>query len=112
MDTVDKTVHDVNNLYNITTSLYTSLSYHQLVLHIRSVLANLCDSLSHIRKVSMHTMDYVEAATTGTLSPYILPTADLKQMLSHIEETYLLPCICQCHVRIPYTFIDTYILTF
>ena len=41
MDTVDKTVHDVNNLYNIITLLSTSLSYYQLVLHIRSVLANL-----------------------------------------------------------------------
>ena len=35
----------------------------------------------------MHTMDYVNAATTRTLSPHILPIADLKQMLSHIEET-------------------------
>ena len=87
MDTVDKMVHDVNNLYNITTSLYTSLSYHQLVLHLRSVLANLWDSLSYIRTVSTHTMDYINAATTGTLLPHILPIADLKQMLSHIKET-------------------------
>ena len=87
MDTVDKKVHDVNNLYNITTSLYTSLSYHQLVLHLRSVLANLWDSLSYIRTVSTHTMDYINAATTGTLLPHILPIADLKQMLSHIKET-------------------------
>ena len=35
----------------------------------------------------MHTMDYVDAATTGTLSPHILPIADLEQMLSNIEET-------------------------
>ena len=35
----------------------------------------------------MHTMDHVDAATTGTLSPHILPFTDLKQMLSHIEET-------------------------
>ena len=41
MDKVDETVHDVNNLYNLTTSLSTSLSYYQLILHIRSVLANL-----------------------------------------------------------------------
>ena len=59
MDTVDKMVHDVNNLYNISTSLSTSLSYYQLVLHIRSVLANLWDSLSYIRTVSMHTMEYI-----------------------------------------------------
>ena len=41
MDKVDETVHDINNLYNLTTSLVTSLSFHQLILHIRSVLANL-----------------------------------------------------------------------
>ena len=113
MDTVDKMVHYVNNLYNITTSLYTSLSYHQLVFHIRSVLANLQDSLSYIRTVSIHTMDYLNATTTGTLSPHILPIADLKQMLSHIEET--LPPTMHLpvsHLRILYTFIDTYILMF
>ena len=41
MDKVDETSHDVNNLYNLTTSLATSLGYHQPVLYIRSVLANL-----------------------------------------------------------------------
>ena len=56
MDKADETVQDVNNLYNLTTSLATSLSYHQLILHIRSVLANLQDSLSYIRTVSMDTM--------------------------------------------------------
>ena len=32
-------------------------------------------------------MDYIDAATTGTLSPHILPIMDLKKMLSHIEDT-------------------------
>ena len=71
MDKVDDTIQDVNNLYNLTTSLATSLIYHQLILHIRSVLANLWDFLSYIRTVSVHTMDYINAATTGTLSPHI-----------------------------------------
>ena len=71
MDKVDDTVQDVNNVYNLTTSLATSLSYHQLIPHIRSVLANLWDSQSYIRTVSMHTMDYVDEATTGTLSPHV-----------------------------------------
>ena len=35
MDKVDETSYDVNNLYNLTTSLATSPSYHQLVLYIR-----------------------------------------------------------------------------
>ena len=41
MDRVDETSHDVNNLYNLTISLATCLSYHQLALYIRSVLASL-----------------------------------------------------------------------
>ena len=87
MDKMDETSQDFNKLFNLTTSLATSLSYHQIILYIRSVLANLRDSLSYIIKVSTHTMDYIDTATTGTLSPHILPLMDLKKMLSHIEET-------------------------
>ena len=90
MDKVDETVQDVDNLYNLTTSLATSLSYHQLILHIKSVLANLWDSPTYIRTVSMHTIDYVNAAMTGTLLPHILPITDLRKMLVHIEEILLL----------------------
>ena len=32
-------------------------------------------------------MDYIDAATTGTLCPHILPLADLKRILSQIEES-------------------------
>ena len=89
MDKMDETAQDVNNFYNLTTLLATSLSYHQIVLYIRSVLANLWDSLSYIIKVSTYTIDYIDTATTGTLSPHILPIMDLKQMLSHKKETLL-----------------------
>ena len=77
---------DINNLYNITNSMYTSLMCYQLVLNIRSIVANLIDSLSYIRTVSTHTMDFIDVTTTGTLSPHVLPIEDLRQMLSHIEE--------------------------
>ena len=87
MDKVDETSHDISNLYNLTTSLATSISFHQLILYIRSVLANLCDSLDYIRMVSTHTMDYINAATSGTLYPHILPVMDLQKMFLHIEET-------------------------
>ena len=70
-------------------ALCTSLSYHQIILYIRSVLANLQNSLSYINTVSTHTMDYIDAATTGTLSLHILPIMDLKKMLCHIEGTLL-----------------------
>ena len=48
MDVTRATSYDTDNLYNLTTSLTTSINFHQLVLHIRSVLANLCDSLNYI----------------------------------------------------------------
>ena len=114
MDRVDETVQDVNNLYNLTTSLATRLGYYQLILHIRSVLANLWDSLSYIKSVSMHIMDYVNAATTVTLSPHIVPIADLKQMLSHIEEslptTMHLPVSCEHTIHF-YRYLHTHALT-
>ena len=37
--------------------------------------------------VSAHTMDYIDAATTGTLSPHILPIKDLQGMLQHIADS-------------------------
>ena len=35
MDAVRTTSHDINNLYNFTTSLATSINSHQMILHIR-----------------------------------------------------------------------------
>ena len=101
MDKVNITSHDIHNLYNQTTSLATSISFHQLILHIRSVLANLHDSLCYIRMVSTHTMDYIDTATSETLSPHILPIMDLQKILIHIEET--LPS----RLHLPYIFIHT-----
>ena len=111
MDRVDETVQDVNNLYEITTSLTTSLSYYQLVLHIRSVLANLWDLLSYIRRVSMCIMDYINAATTGTLSLHIYPVWILSRCCHTLGKPYHLHCIYQYHLQIPYTFIDTSVPT-
>ena len=48
MDAARATSYDINNLYNLTASLTTSINFHQLILHIRSVFANLCDSLNYI----------------------------------------------------------------
>ena len=76
MDAARAISYDINNLYNLTTSLATSIKYHQLILHIRSVFANLHDSLNYIQMVSTHTMDYINAATSGTLFPHILPVME------------------------------------
>ena len=87
MDAVRATSHDINNLYNLTTSPATSINFHQLILHIRSVFANLHDSLNYIWTVSIHTMDYINAATSAVLSTHILPVVDLQRMLKHIADT-------------------------
>ena len=86
---VEKTHQDVTTLYNIMHSLYSSLSYQQIILHTQSILANLQDSLYYMREVAIHTMYYIDAATTRILSLQVLPVKYLREMLSHIEE--LLP---------------------
>ena len=40
-----------------------------------------------MREVTIHTMDYIDAATAGILSPHVLLVENLGEMLSHIEET-------------------------
>ena len=87
MDAVQTTSHNINNLYNLTTSLATSVNFNQMILHIRSVFAYLHDSLHYIQTVSTHTMEYIDASTSGTLSPHVLPIIDLQKMLQHIADT-------------------------
>ena len=41
IDAVHTTSQDINNLYNLTMSLAASINFYQMVLHIRSVFANL-----------------------------------------------------------------------
>ena len=38
-------------------------------------------------EVAIHTMDYVDVATTEILSPHVLPAEDLQRMILHIGET-------------------------
>ena len=107
IDAVCTTSQDINNLYNLTTSLAASINFNQMVLHIRSVFANLRDSLHYLHTVSTHTMDYINATTSGILSPHVLPVADLQKMFQHIADTLPQPCIYQYHQRTPYIFTDT-----
>ena len=64
MSAAEKMHKDVTTLYKIMHSLYSSLSYQQIVLHICSILANLPNC--------------------------VLPIEDIQEMLIHIEETLLL----------------------
>ena len=51
------------------------------------MFANLRDSLHYLQTVSTHTMEYIDAATSGILSPHVLPVTDLQKMLQHIADT-------------------------
>ena len=84
IDAVHTTSQDINNLYNLTTSLAASINFNQMILHLRSVFANLCDSLHYLQMVSTHTMDYIAPTTSGILPPHVM---DLQKMLQHIADT-------------------------
>ena len=43
--------------------------------------------MHYLHTLSTHTMDYIDATTSGTLSPHVLPVADLQKMLQHIADT-------------------------
>ena len=87
IDAIHTTSQDINNLYNLTTSLVASINFNQMILHIGSVFANLPDSLHYLQTVSTHTMEYINAATSSILSPHVLPVMDLQKMLQHISDT-------------------------
>ena len=87
IDAIHTATQDINNLYNVTTSLASSITFNQMILHIRSVFANLCDSMHNLHTLSTHTMDYINAPTSGMLSPHVLPVVDLQKMLQHIADT-------------------------
>ena len=48
IDAIHTTSQDINNLYNLTTSLAASINFNQMILHIRSVFAYLQDSLHYL----------------------------------------------------------------
>ena len=67
IDTVHTDSQDIENLYNVTKSLASSISFNQMILHIRSVFANLHDSIHCLQSISTQTKDYINAATSGIL---------------------------------------------
>ena len=87
IDAVHTATQDIDNLYNVTTFLASSITFNQMILHIRSVFANLRDTMQYLHTISTHTMDYIDAATSSILSPHVLPVADLCEMFQHIADT-------------------------
>ena len=94
MDEAEATSHDINNLYNLTMSLAINISFHELILHIRSVFANLHNSLNYSLMVSTHAMDYIVPATSGnTLSTHPTCHGSTKDAVTYIRylTTYIAP---------------------
>ena len=85
MEVVERTHNNVTTLFNITRSINTHINYHQILLHICSILFNIRVSLYYMRQIAMHAMGYIDAATTSTLSPHVLPVEDLWEILMHIK---------------------------
>ena len=58
-----------------------------MYIYMCTLLAYLRHSLTYMRQVVIHMMDYVDAATTNILPHDILPVQDLRNMLMlrHIE---------------------------
>ena len=69
-----------------------------MYIYMHTILAYVRDSLTYIRQVAIHMMDYVNAATTNILSPDIVPVEDLRSMIRHIE--YELPSTLHLHISL------------
>ena len=85
MDTLHRSNKELDRLLNITEGLTQHIRYQQMYIYMHAILAYLRDSLTYMRQVAIHTMDYVDAATTNVLSPDILPVEDLRNLLRHVE---------------------------
>ena len=57
--------------------------------------------MHYLHTLSTHTMDYIDATSSGILSPHVLPVADLQKMLQHIADT-LPPTL-----HLPISLVDT-----
>ena len=49
------------------------------------MLANLRDCLHFMKQLANHVLEYIDTATTGTLTPHLIPVPDLQKMLCQIE---------------------------
>ena len=78
-----KSNEDITALFNITNQLAAQVQ--NIVLHLRAMLTNLRDCLHFMKQLANHILEYIDTATTGTLTPHLIPVPDLHQMLYQIE---------------------------
>ena len=80
-----KSNEDIKALFNITNQLATQVQVQNIILHLRAMLANLRDCLHFMKQLANHLLEYIDTATTSTLTPHLIPVLDLQQMLYQIE---------------------------
>ena len=80
-----KSNEDIRALFNITNQLATQLQVQNIILHLRAMLANLRDCLHFMKQLANHVLEYLDTATTSTLTSHLIPVPDLQQMLYRIE---------------------------
>ena len=80
-----KSNEDIRALFNITNQLATQVQVQNIVLHLTAMLANLRDCLHFMKQLANHIQEYIDTATTGTLTPHLIPVPDLQQILHRIE---------------------------
>ena len=76
---------DIRALFNITNQLATQVQVQNIVLHLRAMLTNLRDCLHFMKQLANHVLEYIDTATTSTLTPHLIRIPDLQQMLYWIE---------------------------
>ena len=82
---LEGTNEDIRALFNITNQLATQVQVQNIILHLRAMLVNLRDCLHFMKQLANHLLEYIDTATTGTLTPHLIPVSDLQQMLYQIE---------------------------
>ena len=85
MDVLQRSNEDLDRLFNVTEVLTQHIRYQQMYIYKYTILAYLRASLTYLRQVAIHTMDYVDAVTTNVLFPDILSMEGLRNMLRNIE---------------------------
>ena len=79
-----KSNEDIRALFNITNQLATQVQVQNIVLCLRAMLTNLRDCLHFMKQLANHILEYIDTATTSTLT-HLIPVPELQKMLYQIE---------------------------
>ena len=85
IDTLQRSNEDLNGLFNTAEVLTQCIRYQHMYIDIYTILAHPKDSLTYMRQVAIHRMEYVDAATINIFSPDTFPVEDLRNIPRCIE---------------------------